>query len=79
MFSVVHSHQIFSIDHFNKITTLLTNIRNSTHYNIHYIVEYLLEARPVEKQLLLGNGYVTRNNGVTVRSSVSCAVRAEAI
>jgi hypothetical protein len=41
----------------------------------------LLIARTVEpkKQRLLGNGCVTRNNGVTVGSGVMCAVRAEAI
>jgi hypothetical protein len=42
---------------------------------------YLLKARTVEveKQPLLGNGGVTRNNGVTVGSGVFCAVHAEAI
>jgi hypothetical protein len=44
-------------------------------------VAYLLKARTVEpeKQTLLGNGYVTRNNAVTVGSGVYCAVRAEAM
>jgi hypothetical protein len=42
---------------------------------------YLLKVRTVEpeKQPLLDNGCVTRNNGVTIGSSVFCAVRAEAI
>jgi hypothetical protein len=79
MFSVAHLHKKLTIYHFNKITRVLTNIQNPTHYIIQYIVAYLLKARTVEKQLLLGNGYVTRNNGVIVRSGVSCAVRAEAI
>jgi hypothetical protein len=44
-------------------------------------VAYLLKARTVEpeKQQLLGNGRVTRNNGVTVGSGVLCAVCADAI
>jgi hypothetical protein len=46
-----------------------------------YIMAYLLKARNVEpaKQPLLGNGCVTRNNGVTVGIGIFCAVRAEAI
>jgi hypothetical protein len=42
---------------------------------------YFLKARTVnpEKQLLLGNGCVTRNIRVTVGSGVFCAVRAEVI
>jgi hypothetical protein len=42
---------------------------------------YLLKARAVElqKQPLLGNGCVTRNNGVTVVSDVFCIVRSEKI
>jgi hypothetical protein len=45
------------------------------------MVAYLLKARTVEpeKQPLLGNGCVTRNNEVTSGSGVFCAVRAEAI
>jgi hypothetical protein len=45
------------------------------------IVAYLLQARIVEpqKQPLLGNACVTRNNGVTAGRYVSCAVRAEAV
>jgi hypothetical protein len=44
-------------------------------------VAYLLKARTVEpgKQPLLGNGCVTRNNGVIVRSGVFCAVRARTL
>jgi hypothetical protein len=47
----------------------------------NYIVAYLLKARTVEpeKQLFLGNGCVTRRDGVAVGSGVFCAVRAEAI
>jgi hypothetical protein len=47
----------------------------------YHTVAYLLKATTVEpeKQPLLGNGYVTRNDGVTVGSGVLCAVRAEAI
>jgi hypothetical protein len=46
-----------------------------------HIAAYLLKARTVEqqKQPLLGNGCVTRNNGITVGSGVYCAVRAEAM
>jgi hypothetical protein len=46
-----------------------------------YTVAYLLKARTVEpeEQPLLGNSCVTRNSGVTVGSSVFCAVHAEAI
>jgi hypothetical protein len=42
-------------------------------------VAYLLKVRAVqsEKQPLLGNGRVTRNDGVTVGSCVFCAVPAE--
>jgi hypothetical protein len=48
---------------------------------INNMVAYLLKARTVEpeKQPLLGNGGVTRNNGVIVGSGVFCAVRSEAI
>jgi hypothetical protein len=44
-------------------------------------VAYLLEAMTVEpkKQPMLANGFLTRNNGVTVGSGVFCAVRAVAI
>jgi hypothetical protein len=44
-------------------------------------VAYLLKARIMEpeKQPLLGNGSVTRNNGVTIRTGIFCAVRAETI
>jgi hypothetical protein len=44
-------------------------------------VAYLLKVRieEPEKYPLLRNGCVTRNNGMTVGSSVFCAVRAEAI
>jgi hypothetical protein len=44
-------------------------------------VAYLLKARTMEpdKQTLQGNGYLTRNNAVTVRSGVFFTVRAEAI
>jgi hypothetical protein len=44
-------------------------------------VTYLLKTRIVEleKQPLIGNGSVTRNNGVTVGSGVFCACRAESI
>jgi hypothetical protein len=55
---------------------------DSTFDNIsHYIVAYLLKARTVkpEKQPLLGNGFVTRNKGVTVGSGVFYVIRAEAI
>jgi hypothetical protein len=40
-------------------------------------MQYLLKAGTVElqKQPLLGNGFVTRNNGVTVGSDVFFAVR----
>jgi hypothetical protein len=43
------------------------------------IVARLLKARIVEpeEQSLLGNGFVTRNNGVTVGSGVFYAVRAD--
>jgi hypothetical protein len=46
-----------------------------------YIVEYLLKVRTVEldKQPLLGNGCVTRNNGVTVGSSFFCTLSADGI
>jgi hypothetical protein len=46
-----------------------------------YNVAYLLKATTVEpdKQPLLGNGCVTRNNGITVGSGVFCAARAEAM
>jgi hypothetical protein len=55
-------------------------------FNVHtkFVVEhnmaYLLKARTVEpeKEPLLCNGCVTRNNGVTVGSVVYCAVLAEA-
>jgi hypothetical protein len=42
-------------------------------------VAYLLKARTVgpQKQSLLGNGCVTRNNGVTVGIGVFRAVRAD--
>jgi hypothetical protein len=45
------------------------------------IVAYLLKARTVgsEKQSLLDNGCVTRNNVVNVGRGVFCAVRAENI
>jgi hypothetical protein len=45
------------------------------------IVAYLLTTRTVkpERQPLLGNGCITRNNGVTVGSGVFCAVFTEAI
>jgi hypothetical protein len=45
------------------------------------IVAYFLKRRTVEpdKQPLLCNGCVARNNGVTVGSCVFCAVRAEVI
>jgi hypothetical protein len=44
-------------------------------------VAYLLKARIVEpeRQPLLGNDFVTRNNGVTAGSGVFCAVRVEDI
>jgi hypothetical protein len=47
----------------------------------YYTVTYLLKPRTVEsdKQPLLGNGCVTRNNRITVGSSIFCAVRAEDI
>jgi hypothetical protein len=50
-------------------------------YYIQYIVVYLLKARSVEpeKQILLGNGSVTRKNGVSVGIGVFCAVRADVI
>jgi hypothetical protein len=32
-----------------------------------------------ENELLLGNGYVTSNNGETIGNGVFCAVRAEAM
>jgi hypothetical protein len=46
-----------------------------------YVVAYLLKARTVEpeKQPLLGNCCVTRNNRVNIGSGVFCAVCAEAI
>jgi hypothetical protein len=46
---------------------------------VTFIVAYLLKIRTVEpeKQLLLGNCCVTRNNGVTAASGVFCAVRVE--
>jgi hypothetical protein len=42
-------------------------------------VAYLLNARTVEpeKQTLLGNGSVTRNNGVTVGSGIFCVICTE--
>jgi hypothetical protein len=45
------------------------------------IMAYLLKARTVEpeKEPLLDNGYVTRNNGVSIGSGVSCAISVEAI
>jgi hypothetical protein len=45
------------------------------------IVAYLRKVKIVEleKQPLLGNGYETRNNGITVRSSSFSAVRAGTI
>jgi hypothetical protein len=45
----------------------------------HNIVSCLLKARIMEreKQLLLGNGCVTRNSGVTVESSILYAVLAD--
>jgi hypothetical protein len=54
---------------------------STLHHSCCYIVAYLLKARTVgpEKQPLLGNGCVTRDSGVTVRSGVFCAVRADAI
>jgi hypothetical protein len=50
-------------------------------FEMQNIVEYMLKARTVEleKQQLLGNGCVTRNNGVTVGSGVFCEVSAEAM
>jgi hypothetical protein len=44
-------------------------------------VAYVVKARTVEpqKQPLIDNGCVTRNNGVTVGSDVFCAVRVEVI
>jgi hypothetical protein len=45
------------------------------------IVAYLLKLRIMEpeKQSFLSNGCVLRNNGVIVRSPVSCTVSADAI
>jgi hypothetical protein len=50
-----------------KIPAYRVHHRTGTGINI--VVAYLLKARNVEaeKQSLLGNGCVTRNNGVTVR------------
>jgi radical SAM superfamily enzyme len=44
-------------------------------------VAYLLKEKTVEpeKHPLLGNGCVTRSNGVTVGGCVFCVVRAKAI
>jgi hypothetical protein len=46
-----------------------------------HIVAYMRKSRTVEpeKRPLLGNGCVTRNNGVTVVVDVFCAVHAEAV
>jgi hypothetical protein len=47
----------------------------------HYIVAHVLKTRTVEpeKQPMLGNDSITRNNGVTVGSDVFCEVRADDI
>jgi hypothetical protein len=44
-------------------------------------VAYLFKAKTAEqeKQPLLGNSCVTRNNGATVGSDVFCEIRSEAI
>jgi hypothetical protein len=48
---------------------------------LDYIVAYLLKARTVEpeKQPLLGNGCVTRNNGVIVGKAAFCVLHAKAV
>jgi hypothetical protein len=55
--------------------------KTSLMHMLIYNVKFFLKARTVEpeKQPFLGNGFVTRNNGVAVRSGVFCAVRAGAI
>jgi hypothetical protein len=55
--------------------------RTTLRYIPEDIVAYLPQARTVdpEKQPLLGNGCVTRNNRVNVGSGVFCAVRPKAI
>jgi hypothetical protein len=44
-------------------------------------MSYLFKARTVapEKKPMLGIGYVTHNNRVTVGNGVSCAARVEAV
>jgi hypothetical protein len=48
---------------------------------LFYIIAYRLKARTVEpdEKLLLGNGFVTDKNGVTVGSGVFRAVLADVI
>jgi hypothetical protein len=50
----------------------LLNVQVNYFNNNKNIVAYLLKARTVEpvKQLLLGNTYVTCNNGITITSDV---------
>jgi hypothetical protein len=65
--STYHPHHILHTPRFREEMYLF--------YCLYYIVAYLLKARTVEP----GNGYVTRNNAVTVGSGVFCEVRAEDI
>jgi hypothetical protein len=60
---------------------LLTYLLAKTVRGCSHIVAYMLKARTVEseKQSLLGNGCVTRNNVVAVGNGVFYAARAEAI
>jgi hypothetical protein len=60
---------------------MFVNTQNNSSGKRVCTVTYLVKARTVklQKQPLIDNGYVTRNNGVTVESGVFCAVRAEAI
>jgi hypothetical protein len=66
--------------YFSRKRFIKTNIYVYTLVHI-YIVAYLLKLRIVEpeKQPLLGEGCVTRNNRVTIESEVLCAVCVEAI
>jgi hypothetical protein len=73
--------QIMAEDLNVNIYMLYWSMNTDRETSTNSIMAYLLKARTVEpeKQPLLGNGYVTRNNGLTVGSGVSCADSAEAL
>jgi hypothetical protein len=67
-----------NVDSYDDLPTL---VPQRDIYLIVNIVAYLLKSRSVEpdKQLFLGNGCVTSNDGITVGKDVFCAVRVEDI